>query len=233
MPPSYDFAGLVHEHICLASDEQVQESAKPVVLPATGAAELTQAHPRLHRRAVIFDGTFLGVCTRRSGASTEYWLNLAFVDPKPVRRLNRLWWNLGLGLTLLSGAAFALHFHPAAGMSQGWGQGWAAVLLLGPAAALLSLAVAIHRYFDRLEFLTRHGRVPILRIFRSKSGRSETARFVDLLGIASARALALRAPARSQFLRDELQEHRRLHQQGAFTVKQFEAAKASILRQHR
>jgi hypothetical protein len=176
---------------------------------------------------VVFNRTYLGV--HMSGAIAgprSYWLNLAFLDPKPVRQTDRVWLGIAAGSALLSpGAGLAYTFVELSPI-------WAVALALLPAAALLSLGISLYRSFGTLVYCTRHGRVPVLRLSRGRPDRRRLKRFLDELQHAVRRALAERSGVRADYLRDEMKEHRRLLAQGVLGAQQYEAAQALILRAH-
>ena len=157
-----------------------------------------------------------------------YWLDLAFVDPIPVRRASRLRRMVVAAVVAPAGAAlFAVAL---AGSLTG---PTAAIAL--PVAALLSLAglaYATYDYFDQWIFCTRHGRAPILRVARLRSERSGLRRFLDRLENGARTAWRQSEGARAALLRDEMRAHRRLLQEGVLAQQDFDAARAAILRAH-
>lgn len=217
---------MYEEHICLASDE-VEEAEE--VVPTTMEAVLEQTCGKRRRRLVLFNGSILGVSTSgpRSKAG-EYNLKLAYVDAAPVRHVARVYWAI-FAATAVPGAAL-LAAQSMVGIALD--PAWLAADALLLAAALWSLAVALHRYFDRLVFLTRHGRVRVLEISRSRPDRRLPRAFIDRLKKAIRQAQLKCPPVQSHYLRDEMREHRRLREQGVMQAEKFELAKALILRAH-
>lgn len=217
---------MYEEHICLASDE-VEEAEE--VVPTTMEAVLEQTCGKRRRRLVLFNGSILGVSTSgpRSKAG-EYNLKLAYVDAAPVRHVARVYWTI-FAATAVPGAAL-LAAQSMAGIALD--PAWLVADALLLAAALWSLAVALHRYFDRLVFLTRHGRVRVLEISRSRPDRRLPRAFIDRLKKAIRQAQLKCPPVQGHYLRDEMREHRRLLEQGVMQAEKFELAKALILRAH-
>jgi hypothetical protein len=203
-----------HEHVFFTS-EDIEE-----VVPNTFNAELVQ--PGAGLRLQVFNGTYLTVESRRH--HTEYWLNLAFVDPAPERRMNPLAKSFlvapaMLGGTLLVGAATL-------------GQSWAMSAAAAATLALMAAGFVHYRSCEKLVFRTRHGRMPVLRISRHQPNRKELRAFLGRLERAIGTAVAERSPTRAQYLRDEMREHRRLLSEGILKPHQFEAAKRAILGAH-
>jgi hypothetical protein len=211
-----------HEHIFLTSDDLED------VEPGTINAALEQSHGGVHSRLVIFNGTYLGVRTGKSGATREYWLNLAFLDPDPVRQVTRLWPAIA-GVTAGFATCVLVAYFRAAAPPPAWS---AALVETALAAVLLALVRSLYRSSLTLVYCTRHGRIPVLRVFRHKPDRRRLRNFIDGMAQAVEKALAERPASRSQYLRDEMREHRRLLAQGVLAPRQFEVAKALILRQH-
>src|SRR4029453_17077978 len=185
MQPALSLVASEYEHVFLASEELEN------VEPTTFQAELEQAGSRQRKRVVIFNRTYLGV--HMSGAVAgprSYWLNLAFLDPKPVRQTDRI-------LLCLPAAAAMLSL--AAGLAYTFVQlslAWALALPLLLAAMFLSLGIALYRSFGTLVYCTRHGRVPVLRLSRGQPDRRCLKEFLEELRRAAHRALAERSGVR-------------------------------------
>jgi len=221
MQPATSVSASEYEHVYLVSEELED------VEPTTFQAELEQQGSRQRKRVVIFNGTYLGVHMSAAVAGPRsYWLNLTFLDPKPVRQTDRVWLGVAAGAAVLSlGAGLAYTFVQLSPV-------WAVALALLPAAALLSLGIALYRSFGTLVYCTRHGRVPVLRLIRGQPDRHRLKGFLEELQHAVRRALAERSGVRGDYLRDEMKEHRRLLAQGVLGAQQYEVAQALILRAH-
>ena len=219
MQPAMSLPASEYEHVYLVSDELED------VEPTTFQAELEQPDRHQLKRVVIFNGTYVAVHVSGARANpSSYWLNLAFLDPKPVWHTDRIWMGVSAGAAMLSLAAGLantfVHLSPA----------WALALTLLPAATFLSLGIALYRSFGTLVYCTRHGRAPVLRLTRSRPDRLCLKAFLDELQGAVRRALAERSGVRGDYLRDEMKEHRRLLEQGVLGAQQYEIAQALILR---
>jgi hypothetical protein len=216
-----------YEHVCLASEEA--EEPAPGFPAGAVVAELEQSAGGLARQLTIFERNRLGVRIRRpSGRLEQYWLNLAFLDPRPVRAASREWWVAGgllagIGLVQLLLARYSL---------VSWSLEWLAVACALLASGAFALAVAARRRFGRLVFRTRHGRVPILELAHGASDRRRLAGFVALLQASIRAAANRRETGRTELLRNEMHEHRRLLEAGVLQAGEFEQARARILRAH-
>lgn len=227
MHPFPDVSAEDFEHICLSSDEP--EEFEPAPGAATVSAVLEQAAPGGCRRVLFLEGDSLGM--RIEGGRSdgcESRVELAFLDPRPVRPVSQAWWAAALTVTLLSAAAVLASRLPVlASMAH-----WTVIIPLALACTAFCLGMALHRSFDRLVYRTRHGRIPVLQLCRRRPDSRRVAAFVDSLGHAIRRAAARRAGPRAHYLRDEMKEHRRLLEQGVCDARDFELAKARILRAH-
>jgi hypothetical protein len=223
---AYDIPSGPQEHVLLPSEYL---DAPEEVEPSTVDAEIEHESRGVSHRATIFNGAYLGVRTRcRRGSERWYWLNLAFLDPTPGRRAQRLRLTAATACALPVAAFVALLF----GASPSAEQLWSLYVPATLSATALGLYLALHDYFEELVFCTRHGRVPVLRLRRSRPDTRSVRDFLDQLDRTIARAHRERAGARGAYLRDEMKEHRRLLEQGIMSPAEFESARASILCAH-
>ena len=221
LQPALSVSAAEYEHVYLASEELED------VQPTTTQAELEQSGSRQRKRVVIFNGTYLGVhASGTTAGPRSYWLNLAFLDPKPVMQPDRVWLGVAAGGAVLSIAAGLTYV-----VAQLSGA-WALALLPLPVLTVLSLGIALYRSFHTLVYFTLHGRVPVLRLIRGRPDKRRFKAFLDELRRAVGRALVKRGGTRRDYLRDEMKEHRRLLKQGVLAAPQFEVAQALILRAH-
>jgi hypothetical protein len=224
MQPPSDAAAREGEHVYIVSDELEQVEAKTI------DAELEYCMSKACLRLVIFNGTYLGFQLSNSrDVQKDYWLNLAFLDTRPVRQPDRFW----LTVAALSGAAtvgtFAVMHSPLAATL-------AVSLLVTTAltsvATVASLGLAAFRACNRIVFLSQHGRAAVLQLPVPRKDREHLERFVHELRAAASRAKARCVTMRGDYLRDEMKEHRRLLESGVLRVDQFEAARSLILGAH-
>lgn len=224
MRTAIDLPAEAGEHVLLTAEptDELED-----VEPTSVDAEIDQLRRGRGQHATIFNGTYLSVRAQAGrGRETSYWLNLAFVDPAPVRRAGRLRVTVALACAApVAGMVLAL-LAPGIPSDLVWRLGPPAAI----AALIAGLVLAIRDYRSVLVYCTRHGRVPVLRLGRALPDRRRARRFLDRLAAASERARR-DAPAAS-YLRDEMREHRRLLDQGVLDATQFEAARAAILRAH-
>jgi hypothetical protein len=223
---AYDVPSATCEHVTLPSDPL---DLPEEVEPSTIDAEIEHERGGVSQRTTIFNGAYLSVGTRcRHGSERWYWLNLAFLDATPVRRADRLRVTAAVACALPVAAVVALLLITDPAAERLW-----SLYVPGAGSCMaLGLGLALHDYFDRLVFCTRHGRVPVLTLRRSRPDTRSVREFLDRLDGAVSRVHRERAGARGPYLRDEMKEHRRLLEQGVMSADDFESARASILRAH-
>lgn len=214
-----------YEYVYLTSDELEE------VVPATIDATLKQSSTDIRSSIRIFNGSYLGV--RREGHRREpgdYWINLAFLDPRPTRRADRFWSISCALFAAVTACTLAVIYLQAVTMP-----GTALTVTVGAlsSAALASGILAIRHYGSKLIFLTRHGRAPVLWLSVNKPDRRRVREFIRAIHAAIARATADRADLpRGHLLRDEMREHRRLQNAGVLDERQFQIARRLILEAH-
>jgi hypothetical protein len=214
------------EEIVLSSstpDAQVEQP--PVDLVSTAA--LGQfCRLRLCRSVFeLFNRRYLSVNIEYAfGNSRKFDLDIGILDPTPRRSLKISWGYLGLFLIL---AVCAIS--TALNVNTRSEHGWTAFLAL---SAILSLILAVYHSHDRLVFYSRNGRIPLLILFNRSPDRKTFSDFTNHLVqyIHKANDTLLN---RNESLNAELQEHRRLMEEGVISTKRYELAKLRILKQHR
>jgi len=214
-----------YEYVYLISDELEE------VVPATTDAGLEQSTADVLSRFTIFNGSYLGV--RRQGTPREpgdYWINLAFLDPRPTRCADRFWSLAAAIFAVATACALSAIYSR---VMSGSGPALTLTAIALSVATLASGTLAIRRYCSKLIFLTRHGRVPVLWLSMNRPDRNQFRGFIRAMHAAIARATADRADLpRGHLLRDEMKEHRRLQNAGVLDERQFQIARRLILEAH-
>ncbi len=213
-------------HICLSAEDSLEPDDGSAPTPERIEAQLRQVRGRGSENALIFDERYLGVEAEGPDANRRwFWLHLAFVDPKPVRRSARL------GRLVVAAVAVPPTVALLAVAWAGSLTGLTATIAL-PTAALLSLAglgYAVFDYLDEWMLCTRHGRAPVLRIRRRRADRRSLEQFMDRLEARTRAAREQSVGARESLLRDEMRAHRRLLEAGVLEKPAFESARVAIL----
>ncbi len=219
------------EHICLESDEfVVPRRPRGLAIGPTLAVR-----SRLHgceTELAVLEGHQLGIRLRRPrGLDRRYVVDLRFVDAEPVVRRRVAWrvWQLFVALAILASIAGWLAASRSAPL---WlGNAWLATLVLASLAAVNGL-LALYRTHETVAFVSVHGRANLAEVTGRIGCRRACAAFATDLGRRVAEARQAIAQSRQQFLRDELREHRRLHEDGVLAADAYEAGKRRILRAH-
>ena len=211
-----------YEHVTMSSDALANVHFKQV------DAELEQVMAKERVKLEIFDGAYLRVSRKPvRGQPVEFWVNLAFLDPGPVKRRQGGDYTLAGMTGLLAVATLGLAYSP-----------WAGSLPVLPTVgflatlALLGLAAGIYRSATRLGYLTLHGRAHVFDMSSAKPNRKAASRFMEVLVSTVQRAQAGRLDERAHYLRDEMKEHRRLQEDGVLSAEAYEDAKTRILAAH-
>lgn len=224
-------AQLNAEHISLQS-ETLEVSAHTIARRSLVKYQLRSRARGTVTRIAILDGHFVTVNTKRARSQEqEHTVDLRFVDPRPVgiRKVGWPWMYIALGLTAatLLASLFAILFaSPGARL-------WAvpAAIVLGT-FTISSYLLCLYYTTESLVFISAHGRARVI-VITGGLGTTRAARHcaIDVVKhINLARKQS--AQIRQAFLRDEMREHGRLHEQGVLSDEQYEDAKTRILKSH-
>ena len=183
---------------------------------------------RVYRyRYELFDQHFLHLSrTSCWGGKLEYDLDLGMLDPAPKRSLKISWVTLAVGGILAAGAGFQ-GIHRSDPTDLYW-------LLSGGVLAVVTLALVIYLSGVQLVFYNNNGRIPLVSFVNIRTDRRVFRKFIKILSHRAREAnYNLRLLNRNELLNSELQEHRRLMEEGAIPMKSYVASKARILTCHR
>lgn len=195
-----------------------------------------QCRSRLRRQSLtlsIIDYYYLAVRVGRGGAATtDYVLDLRFVDPSFVLTRIVPWrciWA-ALALTVAAAATSALWYATETSPRARHFAGMAfEALVVGMTLAYLVVAA---RLVETVVLYSLHGRAAVLE-YRGGLGTLRRARpFLRRLSAHVQLAVTARRVTRAEHLRDELREHHRLKQDGVLAAATYDASKARILAQH-
>jgi len=231
-PFASETAQLHAEHISLQSETMEMSAAKAVARKSLVKYQLHSRARGSITRIAILEGHFVNVNVRRRRAQEqEHNVDLRFVDPRPagIRKVGWPWMYVAIALTLLTVAAsvFAVQFAtPAARL-------WAVpvAIVLGT-CTISSYLLCLYFTTESMVFVSTHGRARLI-VITGGLGTTRAARkcAVDIVKhINLARKQSKQT--KQMFLRDEMREHGRLHEQGALTYEQYEDAKSRILKSH-
>jgi hypothetical protein len=220
------------EHISLQSETMEMGTAPRVDRKSLVKYQLVSRARGSVTRIAILDGHFVSLNLRRARAQEqEHTVDLRFVDPRPIgiRKVGWPWMYVAIALTLLAAAAtvFAIQF---ASPDQ---RLWAvpAAIVLGT-FTVSSYLMCLYFTTESMVFVSTHGRARLI-VITGGLGTTRAARkcaldIVKHINLARKQA----KQTRQVFLRDEMREHSRLHEQGVLSDEQYEVAKARILKSH-
>ena len=201
--------GSPSEHIYLGSEDAP---------PEPQAARTVRARQTLANR---FGGTSVEITLYEEGLASvvtirgaeraaAYRLDLRYLDPVPSiarRTATRL---IGAALGCAAGAGVLALSRLAVP------HGWVASALLA-AGALALFAAALRRSYEKTQFVTIHGRAPVLTLVASFGAIKRFHAFVPILSRAIEEAADRSATDTSAYLRAEMREHYRLRSEGVLS----------------
>ena len=162
----------VYEHICLTTEEWEKVEQTSV------DAEIEQRSGRSLQRITIFNGTYLGIRTLDKHSEEFFrWISLVFVDLQPVRQLEGTGKVAITTLVALGAVALFVIYR----ISSDLGFGWSIALSTLLAVTLAGLGLFVQRRFEESVYLTRHGRVQILRLSKGRTQGNCSKAFVRAL----------------------------------------------------
>lgn len=219
------FDALASEHILLEStDAEVETASGPGALRAR--VMLINRMRRASTELKLYEHGYLGVCEQRAGSrEPERRVALRHIDPRPTltRRAAKTALSTALCSLALASAAGALAYNsvtPAISLS-------AAVASL--LTAVLAAAYCLYRAQERVQFVTRHGRVAVVTLVANfgcfRACRASVPRLVAAIEAAASRA----GGDKNSQLRAEVREHYRLRESGFLSADECMSAVRRIL----
>ena len=217
------------ERVCLTADEFVIDSS---LRGSRRGPTLTVAnrYRRCATELALLDGHRLAVHVQGRD-ERRYVVDLRFVAETPLSHRSIAWncWLAGLASLVAAGLvawlAWSERTHP-----EAW-SAWVVALALVATAFGLG-AVALYRTYETTLLYSVHGRVTLARLTGTVGSARQAAGFHTELARSISAARAAIAQSRQAYLRDELREHRRLHEDGVLTAEAYEAGKRRILQAH-
>jgi hypothetical protein len=215
------------EHIYIGSEDL---NPDPAVASRTVLEEVRLSNParRTRTKLTIYEEGFLKVDQYRGNArGASFRLDLHYLDPVPnlkrVVAARSLYTTLG-SAAVAGLAATLLHF-------EIWPLVTLTVLLAAVVATLAALFVSAYRSYERTEFVTLHGRAPVLRLFANFGSIKRFRAAMPKLSHAIEEAADRIGDDTSAYLRAEMREHYRLRGEGLLSHAACAACTARILAQ--
>ena len=197
------------EHILIESDE----NPDPRSAGQTVRARRRLKNPLRHRLTVVtlFAEGYLEVVEYVRGRRGEpFRLDLHYLDPVPtIARVvaKRAWWTMAGCLAAALGALLLAYV-------ASLGTLVVSFALAAGAAALVAAAIALNRTYETVEFLTFHGRAPVLTLVANFGAIKPVHAFLPVLSHAIEEAAEAISGDPSAYLRGEMREHYRLRGEG-------------------
>ena len=218
------------EHISLESDiAETRAAPNPEKRLATFA--LHNPARGIKFEISILEEHYLAVSAQRRSSKHEHFVDLRFLDPKPLafRHVAWRWLYAALAFTVLTAAAIAASVYVHGSLIQRYGT--PAVIVL----ATITICGYLMAYFFTTEsmfFVSVHGRAPLIGL-EGNLGALRRAQPCAASVIKHIKAARLRLQqSKPAYLRDEMREHSRLFEQRVLTEEQYSDAKRRILKAH-
>jgi hypothetical protein len=215
------------EHIYIGSDD-LNPDPKIASRTVHGRVELRNALLRTSTEITLYEEGFLKIVPSAKGRSGEtFRLDLHYLDPVP--RISRVFAKrsmlVALICTALAGVGGLLSLVDALRPFAAW------VFWGGVAAAVGALVVVMYRSYEKIEFMTLHGRAPVLCLVASLGSIKRFHAFVPLLSRAIEEAAERIVDDTSAYLRAEMREHYRLRGDGVLSNEACAESTGRILAQ--
>jgi len=176
----------------------------------------------------IYNDKFIKVVTNNIIKNTSYHLNLSMLAPWPVRHRNISWQWLSaviyFSLTTLAYTAYLLYFQESGKLER--------LLPFIIVFLLLSLAtflMFLYRSPNVIEFKTRYGNCVVLSLLYNNPDKKEFKKFIEEIKLRSLTASQAVKIDKKQMLDIEMNELKRLRNEGIITQEHYADAKARII----
>lgn len=222
--PASTIAGMAAEHILLDTGEP-DEPSDQFVEPGSVRERVTFDNRvrGITTELAFLDNGFVGVSVkRRRGDDQDYTIDLRYLDPRPVL-LKTTPTSARKLTTSLAGAGLA--GGALAYLTASW---MVSLSAIGLAAAVL-LAWLIYQRYERVVFLTRHGRAATLTLYASFGCARDCRTLVPKIVAAIRESQQRLGPADNRRLREEIREHYRLRDHEVLTGEDCTTAARRIL----
>jgi len=176
----------------------------------------------------IYNNKFIKVTTNNFLSNKSYHLNLSMLAPWPVRHRDISWqWLLAVfyfSFTTLAYTTYLLYFQESGKLER--------LLPFIVIFLLLSLGtflMFLYRSPNVIEFKSRYGNCVALSLLYNKPNKKEFKKFIDEIKLRSLTASQAIKIDKSQMLNIEMNELRRLRNEGVITQHHYADAKGRII----
>ena len=190
---------------------------------------LQESNARGEKRTFeIYNNKFIKVTTNNIISHSSYHLNLSMLAPWPVRHRNISWqWLLAIfyfSFTTLAYSSYVFYFQESAKLERLLPFIFVFLLL-----SLATLLMFLYQSPNVTEFKTRYGNCVVLSLLYDKPNKKEFKHFIDEIKLRSLSASQAVTINKKQMLEIEMNELRRLRNEGIITQHHYADAKARII----
>lgn len=176
----------------------------------------------------IYNNKFIKVTTNNFMNNKSYHLNLSMLAPWPVRHRDISWqWLLAVlyfSITTLAYTAYLLYFQEGGKVER-----LLPFIIIFLLLSLGSVLIFLYRSPNVIEFKSRYGNCSALSLLYNKPNKKEFKEFIEEIKLRSLSASQAIKLNKGQMLDIEMNELRRLRNEGVITQHQYADAKARII----
>ena len=183
------------------------------------------------RRFEIYNDKFIKVNIHNVFGDKTYHLNMSMLEPWPSLHRRISWrWLLGLGYFSLATVVYLIYLyqHPE---SQTLGR-LIPFITLFVLLALAALLMFLYQSPNVMEFRSRYGNCVLIRLLKNRPSKQEFKHFSDELKTRVLAASQVVPFNKKQMLAIELNELRRLTDEGVLLEHEYQQAKDRVMSMH-
>lgn len=182
-----------------------------------------------NRKFTVFNDTHLYQTVKnKHRRKYKYRIDLAFLDPKPIRKRFVDWkWLYASGALFLLAAVLILNGTVNLSSIPLMG-----VFIVVIVVALMSLLAFFHQSYDAVFFRSQYGRVRLVELINNNPDKADFRKFITRFIVQINKSKTARKLKQDKFLARELQELRRLKNETVVANDDYEKAKTKIF-QHK
>ena len=171
----------------------------------------------------IYNNKFIKVISKNIISNQSYHLNLSMLAPWPVRHRNISWQWL-FSFSTLAYTSYLFYFQESGKLER-----LLPFIIIFLLLSLAALLMFLYRSPNVTEFRTRYGNCVVLSLIYNKPNKKEFKSFIEEIKLRSLTASQAVTIDKSQMLDIEMNELRRLRNEGIITQHDYADAKARII----
>jgi len=176
----------------------------------------------------IYNNKFIKVTNSNLISNNSYHLNLSMLAPWPIRHRKFSWqWLLAVlyfSIATLAYTTYIFYFQESGKLERLLP--FVVIFLL---LSIASLLIFLYKSPNVIEFKTRYGNCGVLSLLYNKPNKKEFKDFIEEIKLRSLSASQVVTMDKSQMLDIEMDELRRLRNEGVITQNHYADAKARII----